>query len=232
MVYFPFEVLDSLWRLVAYFSLGSSVSAEPSEFAADVVFLMDSSDGVSPRNYNTEKNYVKLMAKLLNLAHLKTRAAVFLYNHKRTQLVNSFGYDEYDTFVGDVNGAPQLGGARGFRAAFEEAAKSIRSGRHDVPKFVILITSGESVADQESAESLSELSKPLHELGAGVFILCVGSGVDVGYFLPLVEAREDIFPVASFDDVFPAAVPMARRAMASWGELNRVRLASCVCKPS
>ena len=192
------------------------VSDEPSDFSADVIFLMDSTSDVDEQDYIVEKNYVKSMAMLLNLGPRKTRVALYVYSYY-TKSLASFEFDNRQAFAAIVNEAPHLGGSRRIDLALEAAVQLLKTrSRSSVPKFVVLITAG-AQARAPNVKSLSVLAKSLRDQGARLFVIGIRPRFDVRELLSAVETRADIFPVTSYTGLLPAATPMARHMMASWG---------------
>lgn len=73
----------------------------------DVIFVMDSSQSINAPQYEKEKEFVKMLAKVVNVG-AGTRAAVIIYSDK-AQLKIQFGpHGNLDSFNEDVDSLPYL----------------------------------------------------------------------------------------------------------------------------
>ena len=196
------------------------VKYEPADFRSDIIFLMDSSRFVTKENYIQEKNYVKLMARLLNLANNRSRAALYAFSDRPSLQITFDGYEDREAFDTAVNSAPHLQGDRRIDRAFEAAAELLRTrSRSSVPKYVILLTTGRQsqVADMRS---LRETSQQIRTYGGRVFVVAIlTGGYTVRDFWQAVQRPEDAMSVPSFINLLPRASFMASRIMATWRKL-------------
>lgn len=194
-----------------------SVKYEPAYWRADMIFLMDSSRFVTANNYLLEKNFVKLIARLLNLASNRSRSALFTFGDHPQLEITFDGYREREAFDAAVNKAPHLLGNRRIDKAFESAAELLRTkSRVTVPKYVVLLTAGTQTL-QSDTRSLSDASRDVRSHGGRVFVVAIlTGGYKISEFYPAVQRPEDAFSVSSFVDLLPRAPFMAARMMASW----------------
>ena len=163
-------------------------------FMADVVFLMDSSSDVGIENYRRQKDFVKAVAKALNLGEQATRACLVVYSD-RTRLITRF--DSHKTlrqFESAVNRAPYVRGPRRVDKAIEYAANLLRRARRGAPKVLVLITSG----TRASGNPLDVASEPLKAIGAKSFIVAIGNAPNIKALRLIVDKDSDIFRVPSF----------------------------------
>ena len=182
-----------------------------------MIFLMDSSKYVTVNNYILEKNFVKLMARLLNLANNRSRAALFTFGDRAQLVINFGGYQDREAFDASVNVAPHQQGNRHIDEAFDSAAKLLQTdSRATVPKYVILLTTGKQTLLSDS-RSLANTSRNVQSSGGKVFVVAVlTGGYTISEFYPAVQRPEDAFSVSSFVDLLPRAPIMAAQMMASW----------------
>lgn len=182
-----------------------------------MIFLMDSSKHVTANNYVFEKNFVKLMARLLNLASNRSRAALFTFSDNAQLVINFDGYDGRAAFDAAVNTAPHQQGDRFIDKAFDSATGLLRTdSRATVPKYVILLTTGKPTLRSDS-RSLANASSSVWSSGGKVFVVAVlTGGYTISEFYPAVQRPEDAFTVSSFVELLPEAPTIAARMMASW----------------
>lgn len=162
----------------------------------DVVFLVDSSDGVNPINFHKEKSFVKLLAKSLHVSPGKSRAAVISYSTNSQLEISLDSYNDLPTFERLIDDMDYLGGARRMDKALEEAALVLKGSRPAVHRVVVLLTSGRQPLD---ALSLAQSAGKLHSLGAMVYVVSIANDLDAKYFEVLVEDSKYVSHVTTFD---------------------------------
>jgi len=181
---------------------------------------MDSSKYVTANNYILEKNFVKLMARLLNLASNRSRAALYTFGDLPQLEISFDGYQDREAFDAAVNKAPHLQGNRRIDKALESAAELLKTkSRATVPKYVVLFTTGTQTV-QPDARSLVDASRVIRSYGGRVFVVAILiGGYTINEFYPAVQRLDDAFPVSSFTNLLPRAPSIAARIMASWRKL-------------
>lgn len=201
----------------SFLSFSPTVKYEPAYFHSDVIFLMDSSRYVAANSYILEKNFVKLMARLLNLANNRSRAALYTFSDRPQLEITFDGYEDRAAFDSAVNNAPHLQGSRRIDRAFESAAQLLRTkSRDSVPKYVVLLTSGTQTRTADT-RSLEVSSQQVRSYGGRVFVVAIlTGGYSIRDFYPAVQRPHDAFPIASYADLLPRAPSIASRIMGSW----------------
>lgn len=181
---------------------------------------MDSSKYVTANNYIFEKNFVKLMARLLNLASNRSRAALYTFGDLPQLEISFDGYQDREAFDAAVKKAPHLQGNRRIDKALESAAELLKTkSRATVPKYVVLLTTGTQTV-QPDARSLVDASRVIRSYGGRVFVVAIlTGGYTINEFYPAVQRLDDAFPVSSFTNLLPRAPSIAARIMASWRKL-------------
>ena len=178
---------------------------------------MDSSIYVSANNYILEKNFIKLMARLLNLASNRSRAALYTFSDHPKLEITFDGYEDREAFDAAVNDAPHLQGSRRIDRAFDAAAQLLRTkSRPSVPKYVILLTTGLQTR-ASGTRSLDVTSRLIRSYGGRVFVVAIlTGGYSIRDFYPAVQRPGDAFPIASYGDLLPRAPYISSRIMGSW----------------
>ena len=167
---------------------------KPADLFADIVFLVDSSDDVTNDAFLREKYFVKQLARSLNIAPGKSRAALLTYS---TNPQSSFNLEKYDTiarFEKGVDSVPYIGGTRRIDKALHAAANVLLEARPTALKIVVLLTTGKQTEDSDT-KTLEEAVRPLQALGAMLYAVPIGKEPDVQ------ELRQ------VFDDVVLVATP-------------------------
>lgn len=121
-----------------------------------------------------------------------------------------FSFNDYtsmDNFNERVDRAPFLGGTRRIDNALGAATRLVKQARSEVPKLVVLLTTGRQ---GPGAISVSEAVRPLNQLGAKTFVVALGSEADPRTLLPAVESSKDLTLVKSFGDLRLRAPALSR----------------------
>ena len=155
---------------------------------------MDSSSGVGVENYRRQKNFIKVIAKALNLGEQATRACLVVYSDTARLVTRFDSHKTLRQFESAVDRAPYLRRTRRVDKALEYAASLLRRARRGVPKVTVLITSGR----RASANPLDVASKPLKTIGAKSFIVAIGNALDTRELRLVVDKDSDIFRVPYF----------------------------------
>lgn len=158
---------------------------------------MDSSKDVTPRDFNYQKEYIKYMAKLLNVDRRKSRATVVNYGDT-TNLLQSFGYfTSFEDFKREFDlKANPIGGERRADKALKVASDLFQGTRNDVPKVVLFITAGKQ---NGAGRSLQDVAKAIRDTGVNIFVISVGPNADYGALRPVVQSQQDLVIVPSFE---------------------------------
>ena len=190
---------------------------EAATFSSDAVFLMDSSRYVGSYNYILEKNFVKLLARLLNLAENGTRAALYAFSDRPQLQITFDGYENREAFDAAVNSAPYLQGSRRIDRAFETAAELFRvRSRPSAPKYVILLTTGTQTPAFDM-RGLDFATRGLRSYGARVFVIAIlTGGYTIRDFFGAIQDPNDGFSVPTYADLLPRAPSIASCIMATW----------------
>lgn len=184
------------------------VVPRPMDVDADVIFIMDSSTDVSREDYMKEKDFVKRMARYLNVSPRKSRAAVLTFGSQSTVVVTFDGYGTISGLDQAVDKAAYVGGARRTDRALQAAASLLDDARALVPRLVLLITAGRQ--SQESGARPPDVAvRPVRANGGKVFAVAIGSGYDPRELRLVVDTPQDIFSLSSFSDLQKREVSIA-----------------------
>lgn len=109
-------------------------SLGPNKFVADVIFMLDSSSRVTPEDFLKEKEFVKLIARYLNITPGKSRGSVIIFSTAANAILPFSGYTTMSEFNAVIDRASQLSGNRRLDRAFGVAATLFQNARPDVLK--------------------------------------------------------------------------------------------------
>lgn len=170
---------------------------------------MDSSVAVSQDNFDKETEFVKQMARLLNVKPQMSRAAIISYGENSTLVTSFTNYRSTEEFEAYVDSAPYEDGLRRIDRVIRNAGRILISARNSLPKVVILLTSGPETQDVDT-ENLFDAAAFLRQYDAVTFVVAIGSSPDIQELLPLVSGLEHVFRVPSFNGLGGQAKSWAR----------------------
>lgn len=174
---------------------------QPLDFDADIVFLMDASSFVTQRNLVDEKDFVKSLAKFLNVSPGTSRAALVLYG---TFSITEMRFNDSRSlrdFSDGVDLAQAVGGLRRMDIALKEATNLLADKRRGMPHVVVLVTTGEQSSSVDGIP-LDDALKPLENLGVRTFVVAIGHDPDTS---------TNILRVPSFKALPSRAYDMAKQ---------------------
>ena len=187
----------------------------PLSLAVDVVYLLDSSDSVTPQHYSDQKTFVKQLSRYLNKMPARTRGAVITYGSTATVITKFGDTRTTDEFHSAIDNAPKVSGPRRMDRAIDSARNVFAKARPAVPKVVILLTTGNQPAGIQ-ARVLDTSFQRLYDLGARLYAVTISSEFII---LPLRgSAGSDWFPVRSFTSLPVYVVPLARHVSVDTGK--------------
>ena len=171
----------------------------PFDVTADIVFMVDSSATVGSKNYQKEKEFVKFLARLVNITSENTRIAVIVYNSSPSVVVQFGDYKSIAEFDELVDNITLLGGSyRRMDLALELAARLLISARSNVSKIAVLLTAGRQLPGGISLDTATE---ELRNLNATTLVVAIGQQYNKQELSPVVTAPEDLFELSSFDEL-------------------------------
>lgn len=187
---------------------------QPLDFDADIVFLMDASSFVTQANLIDEKDFVKSLAKFLNVSPGTSRAALVVYGTSSiTEMLFNDSRSLRD-FSEGVDLVRAVGGLRRMDVALKEATNLLADKRRGVPHVVVLVTTGEQSSGVDGVP-LDDALEPLENLGVHTFVVAIGHDPDTS---------TNILRVPSFKALPSQAYDMARQIKI----ISGIEI-SCVC---
>ena len=168
-------------------------------YAADIVFLLDSSDNIDAKSFEKQKSLVIHIARSFGISQNTSRAALVLYSD--TASVH-FGFEESSSttkFVAAVHKMPHQKGGASMDKAFDVAIRDVfPNGRVGIPKIAFVMANGQQASD---AKALGAASEPIRKAGVKVVALGVGTGIDLQQLRSVVEEDEDVLQADSYDQL-------------------------------
>ena len=167
------------------------------------MFAVHSSRSLTPSNYRKEKELVKRVAATLNIAPGRSRIALILYSNFATAAIRLDEGITLASFDNLVDGLPHERGVTRIDRALKLAQSIFDSNdvtRRGIPKIFILLTDGKQTVTPD-AMTLDEAARPLHETDVTIFVVGMGSNVDVEELQAVTLDKEDVFLAPTFDNL-------------------------------
>lgn len=162
------------------------------------MFVLDSSNGVSSQGYTSEKQFVKSIARALNLAPKKSRVAVITYSDYATTPIKFADYQTTGRFNDAVDKLIHLRRTRRMDRALFETVEVLKQARPLVPKLVFFLTSGRQDA---GAPSLDAAARAVTETGALTYLVAIGQRPNLKELRVIVEKPDNIISLKAFGDL-------------------------------
>lgn len=165
----------------------------------DVIFVMDSSQSINAPQYEKQKEFVKMLAKAVNVG-AGSRAAVIIYSDK-AQLKIPFGpHGNLESFKEDVDSLPYLQQRTRIDKALTMTARVLKQARPGIPKVVIVMTDGRQTQEPD-AMALDPAATAIHNQGAHLLVVGVGPRLSMTGLRIIAQYPSNIFTVQSFENL-------------------------------
>lgn len=177
-------------ELILKFSFLFSAPKTYGNFAADIIFLVDSSFDVDQNTFNRQKSFVKSMVRSLTLSPEKSRVAVIGFGNVPVEVVRFSSSQDVAAITREVGNARKVVGRRNIAKVLEFVASVLDKARPSVPKVVILLTAGSELY-------LTAPSQALRDLGTKRYVIAIGPNADEEELTPIIDEPPDMFTVAT-----------------------------------
>ena len=174
-----------------------------SDFKADVLFLVDSSQRVGKEKFELEKEFVKALARTFDLSRDNSRTSVVTFGDTPKISIRFEDYSNIQSFLRGTDVVPFEGGAKRLDKVLIFAARILSKGRPHAHKIAVLVTDGKQTT---GADELGVSAKLLHQLGVSVFVVGAGENADMRELGKIASKPDDLFVSRSFDEL-PWKVP-------------------------
>lgn len=190
------------------------------DVTVDIVFMVDSSASVGNPNFKKEKEFVKSLARLVNVTSEKSRVAVIAYSRSTIPVVRFDGYQSLDDLDKKVDDMPLLGESyRRMDVALQSAAQILNSARQHTPKIAVLLTAGRQIP---GGVSLDTAARPLRNLNVTVIVVAVGQQYNKQELDPVVSEQKDLFEIESFNVLLSRARTIGKAIEEKSGNLPSI----------
>ena len=190
------------------------------DYAADLTFILDSSDSISPDDYRKQKSLIISIARSFGISYNTSRAAVILYSDSASvhfQLGDSSSTREFEKAVHKM---PHKKGPATIEKAFDVAITDVLPyGRAGIPQIAFVVTNGKH-ASEEGLKALDVSSTQLRSTGVKVISLGVGRKVDSNELRLMVNDEELLLRANSYDDLILERKNLSRKICQEAGKFK------------
>ena len=192
----------------------------------DIVFLLDTSNGVTQSDLRQQRDFAKLVAKQFGVAPSSSHAAVISYSDKPILIGGFFDHLMGKSFEDIVDSVTLTGGRRNIQEALQRTQRLLTSARREVPRVVFLITYGQQTRELGS-QRLPEMAQSVRDMRADLYIIGVGVDDKDPQLQPVVERPGDFFEISSSGDLNSHVQPIVYYVVSRTGKpitVMRLRL--------
>ncbi|KAI4897608.1 hypothetical protein NFI96_009506, partial [Prochilodus magdalenae] len=164
------------------------------ESPLELVFVIDSSESVGPKNFEMVKDFINALIDRLSVSREATRVGVVLYSHVDMVVVSLQQLLDQAAVKAAVRNMPYLGEGTFTGRAIRRATRLFQASRPGVRKVAVVITDG--LADRRDNVQLKYAVDGAHAAGIEMFVIGVVNPSD-----PLsTEFQREVNYIASDPD--------------------------------
>ncbi|XP_028410535.1 collagen alpha-6(VI) chain-like [Dendronephthya gigantea] len=180
------------------------IAITPCKYAADIAFVLDSSDDVSYLDFQKIKSFAIGVEKRFKISEFGSRYVVIVYGSQAETAVRMNGIQNSTDFAITVGNLRPVGGRRSSYRGLELVETTLHNfdigARRHAPKVVVMVTAGREAGFLGNA-NLYQVAKRLRDRNVVVKIVGIGRSLSQNELLPLVESSGDLFRMNSFNDL-------------------------------
>lgn len=159
---------------------------------------------MTEKDFEKEKDVIKKVAATFDVGETKSHLGLISFSSNANIDVKFGDLLDLRSFQDEVDKIPFSAGGTRFDKAFGVAANGLFSPnggvRPNLPKVLIILTDGKQSADFD-AVPVEKAVLPLRHLGVRVFVLAIGSQIDMVELQQMVTNPKDILVVNKFDEL-------------------------------
>lgn len=183
-----------------YMQQSFSLTCAGSSTKSDIVFLVDTSKGVTQTDLNLQREFVKYLGQQLGVSPGKSQAAVLSYGDRPRLIGGFYAHLRGKHFEEVVDSVTPTGGKRNIEEALIQAKNMLNMARPTVPYVVFLIAYGKQALDLNSSR-LRDAAQGILDMGARLYVIGVGVDGSEPQFQTLVTRPADFFQIPSSQDL-------------------------------
>lgn len=188
----------------------------------DVVFLLDRTESVGPKNYRLLRGFVLQIVDALDIGLDATRVAFILFA-RNAMVLNTLNDSKYQTNEAAHNLIANVSSYLGNRTFIDKALEAANDklftpeggSRSNVPKVLILFTDGKT---HSSSKPFEEIIPKLKDKNVHIAVVGIGKKIWPGQ---LRKIGDDVYLKDSFDDLADLFPQMLNETCSADGRFSR-----------
>ena len=172
----------------------------------DVGFMLDESGSVHPADWLKEEQFIKVIAKEVEIGDEAGRASVITFNSDSLLKIKFQDHLTYNSFASAVDRLQQRRGGTNITTALNKGLYDMfqtRNGmRPESEKIAVLITDGR---DNNSISRYQQVAEQYRQRKIKLLVVGIGS-VDVNKLKELVQDQKDFFVATNFNELLKTIV--------------------------
>ncbi|XP_036421837.1 collagen, type XXVIII, alpha 1a [Colossoma macropomum] len=149
------------------------------ESPLELVFVIDSSESVGPKNFGVVKDFVNALIDRVSVSRETTRVGVVLYSHIDMVVVSLQQLLDLASVKAAVRNMPYLGEGTFTGSAIHRATRLFKASRPGVRKVAVVLTDG--LADRRDEVLLEDAVEDARAAGIEIFVIGVVKHSDPSY---------------------------------------------------
>ena len=190
----------------------------------DVAFLVDSSGSLCRDGFRSQKEFIKAIAKEVNVSPLYSRIGVITYSGRASVEIKLSDYTQLESLIDAVELLPYLGKTTRIDKAIALASKKLMTAeggrRKGVPGVLIVMTDGRQTPDAD-VTPIEEAASNLWKLELTTFVIGIGKMVDAKELIKLAMREDNLFLTPSVKEMSSLAQPLAMSICKAAGMVPR-----------
>lgn len=191
--------------------------------ALDVGFLVDSSSSMRDCNYEKQKEFVKDIARYLQVPSGMSQTSIVAYSEGATLMKKFNATNSMEGFEEVVDKLPLLGGRAYLDKAMYVAVSTMFTAengmRNSVPKILIILNDGTQAAVSQSTD---EISSMLRKNDIRVLVIGIGEA-DEQQLGQIVASPDDLIMVENFEDAKDKVAALSEEMCFNRGKLCKMK---------
>ena len=170
----------------------------------DIGFILDASSSIKYDDWETEKSFVKKLAKVLRISSEEGRAAVTVFERYAKVMIKFSDHKSFHKFESAVDELQQTKGSTNIGNALEVALEKMfqtsNGMRKDSTKAVVLITDGQNNVNKYKYIDYGFLATKFRKANIKIIVIGIGR-VNKKTLRKLVADKNDLYFTNNFEDL-------------------------------
>lgn len=173
------------------------------EHPAELGFVLHSSESLSRRHFNKLKQFISGIATAFGVDGAKSRAGLVLYSDKASVPIRLDQSKNLTEYIIALTNLRREAGRNRIDLALKAANQRLftATSRDSASRVVVLLTLGKETKNGAGAISSKGIAGQMRARGIKIFVVAVGSNVDVPELQKIVDEPNRVIKAETFDDL-------------------------------